>query len=167
MGGRGGAHPLAKEREGALLALAAGEPAAAVADVVEVAPQAGIGQKLGGGFSVEPQLCRLSHPACPRAVRERRRPASRARGRGDGRRRLRRGWPARPAATRPQRLARNSASTTALSWAPAAAKVAWSLGGSCNERTGATIGWPDSSAGVSSLCAASGWRGGSTTTQRI
>ena len=51
--------------------------------------------------------------------------------------------------------------------APAAAKVAWSLGGSCSERAGATIGWPDSNAGVSSLCAASGWRGGSTTTQRI
>ena len=98
VGRRGRAHPLAQECEGALLALGAGQPAAAVADVVEVAPQSGIGQDLGGGFAVETELRRFSHPACPRAARERPRPASRARGRGDGRRPLRRGWRARTAA---------------------------------------------------------------------
>ncbi len=98
IGRRGRTHALAQQGEGALLALGAGEPAAAVADVVEVAPQAGVGQKLGGNPGVETRRWSISHRACPRAPRGRQRPTSKARGRADGRRRLRRGWPARTAA---------------------------------------------------------------------
>ncbi len=61
----------------------------------------------------------------------------------------------------------NSASTTVLRCAPAAAKAASNLGGSCSERAGATMGRPDSSSGVSSLRDASAWRGGRMATQRI
>ena len=50
---RGRPHPLAQERKGALLTLAAGQPPAAVADIVEVAPQAFIGGEAGGGIGIE------------------------------------------------------------------------------------------------------------------
>ena len=154
-------------------------------------PASAASRAASAGASRGASLIAGSPPASTRAIRGRRPPAPRARGRGGGRRRSRRGsagsngratrprWPKLsadsgstsdqpvPAATRPQQLAKNSASTTALSCAPAAAKVPWTRLGICSERAGATIGWPDSSVGVSTLRAASGWRGGRMATQRI